>query len=73
MEQTNDEWLRDIGAAEDVGAEAARAVVERLAKLDRAEYENERKSAARATQVARGRTRPGGREDPPARGCDGRG
>jgi hypothetical protein len=48
MERTNDEWLRDISAAEDVGAEAARAVVERLAKLDRAAYENERKPAARS-------------------------
>lgn len=47
MEETNDDWLRDIGAAEDVGADAARSVVERLAKLDPAEYENERKPAAR--------------------------
>jgi hypothetical protein len=47
MEQTNDDWLRDIGAEEVVGAEAAREEVERLAMLDPTTYEAERKNVAR--------------------------
>ena len=43
----DDDWLADLPPAEDTAAPDARAEVERLAKLDRAEYEVARKPAAK--------------------------
>jgi putative DNA primase/helicase len=47
MDKSHDEWLRDIATEEDLGAEAARTEVARLARLDRATYETERRDSAR--------------------------